>query len=226
MKAKKNYDKSRVFKMAWFILRTNNENLTWSDCLKQAWNVEKNGCKQMTFENIYNEYYSYVYNIVNQKVSFRTIDCEEITQDIFIKINKSLFQYNVYKGNFKTWLYKIIHSCVSDYYRSNKSTYNPDTIHVDNYVNEHGDATFQYVDTELTSDESIESDETILTVQKAMQNLNENERQIATLFFIKELKYREISETLDIPMGTVKGLINRVRTKLQNQLSTIYAPQN
>jgi len=43
------------------------------------------------------------------------------------------------------------------------------------------------------------------------------------LYFVEDKQYSEIAEALSVPMGTVKGMVNRVRAMLQEQLQDEYA---
>jgi len=48
-------------------------------------------------------------------------------------------------------------------------------------------------------------------------------KRVAQLFLVEEKSHNEVSELLNIPIGTVKGTINRARTKLQEMLQKEYA---
>ena len=58
-------------------------------------------------------------------------------------------------------------------------------------------------------------------INKAFGKLNDKERIVANLYFKKEYEYAEIEEKTGFPMGTVKGIINRVRAKLQIELGNV-----
>ncbi len=62
-------------------------------------------------------------------------------------------------------------------------------------------------------------------VARSLGQLTEQERRILLLRAVGDFKYREIAEILDIPMGTVMGLLSRARTQLRGKLLE-YARQN
>ena len=55
-------------------------------------------------------------------------------------------------------------------------------------------------------------------VAESLGLLTEQERRILMLRAVGDFKYREIAEILDIPMGTVMGLLSRARSQLRNKL--------
>lgn len=212
------YNMSEIFKRAWAIYRNDNT-LTFGDALRQSWSVAKNGMAVIRFNQIYAENYKKVLVYVLGRVNGKHEIAEEITQDVFVKVNEHLRNYDVYKAKFTTWIYTIANNRIIDYYRADKSAM---TINVDGYVNDQGDVIFQYIDNSHAEDR-IETKDTVTAIERAMSMLSNKEREIANLFFIKEMKYTEIANVLDIPIGTVKGLINRIRGKLQTSLSSVYA---
>ncbi|MEJ7593413.1 MAG: sigma-70 family RNA polymerase sigma factor [Planctomycetaceae bacterium] len=55
-------------------------------------------------------------------------------------------------------------------------------------------------------------------VAQSVGELTEQERKILLLRAVGDFKYREIAEIMDIPMGTVMGLLSRARTQLRTKL--------
>lgn len=56
------------------------------------------------------------------------------------------------------------------------------------------------------------------TIQDLIKCLNESEKSVIILRFYQDLTIREVSETLDIPLGTVKTVLYRALKKLRNDL--------
>ena len=214
------YNKSEVMKRAWVIYRNHNHKLSWSDSLRQSWCIEKNGVERVTFNQLYSEYYKGVYNYIMNMVNFDHMVAEEIANDVFVKVNEHIENYDVYKAKANTWIYTIAKRKVIDFYRADKSNM---TINVDGYVNEDGKESFVHVDESQSTEGNVEGTEIVSEVKKAMSSLNDNEQVMARMFFIEQKKYKEISETMDISIGSVKGTLSRIRAKLQDQLAKTYA---
>lgn len=94
-------------------------------------------------------------------------------------------------------------------------------VSVDGFVNDEGEPSFEFKDTQK-ADELVNSDETMSAIDRAMGILNKKEMKIAELYFIDQMKYKEIAAQMELNLGTVKANINRIRVKLQNKLSKVY----
>jgi RNA polymerase sigma-70 factor (ECF subfamily) len=58
-------------------------------------------------------------------------------------------------------------------------------------------------------------------LRRSMENLNETERAVFLLRGLGDLKYSDIAEALDIPIGSVMGNLARARTKLRKSLAEV-----
>lgn len=220
MKTSVKYDKSKVLKNAWLILRKSNNLKSWSECMKDAWNIEKNGFSDINITTIFNMYYKQIFNYILNNIHKREIS-EEITQDVFLKVYEHINNYDVDKASLKTWIFRIANNKVIDYWRSLENRTKDLKTNISDFQDENGKEFFQIADNSdiETYTNGIEINE---AVSIALLNLKPEYKRIAELCFIEGKKYNEISEILNIPMGTVKGNINRVRAMLQEQLQTVY----
>jgi RNA polymerase sigma-70 factor (ECF subfamily) len=164
---------------------------------------------------IYKKYFDKTYEYVFSKVKNKII-CEELTNDIFIKIYKHLDNYNEEKskGNFEVWLYEITNNTIIDHYRRKKivnEEFNDANVH--QYCNSDDDYCFTY---------NMELNEINNSIINEIKDLPKSKVKIAKLYFIQELSYEEISEALNIPLGTVKGTLYRVREDLKYILKHKY----
>jgi len=173
----------------------------------------------LNITNIYNKYKLKTYEYIFSKVKNEII-CEELTDDIFIKIFKHLDNYKEEKskGNFEVWLYEITNNTIIDYYRKKKIINEEfNDINVQHYCNSDEDYCFTY---------SMELNEINDNIINEIKDLPKSKVKIAKLYFIEELSYDEISEALHIPLGTVKGTLYRVREELKSILKTKYKLNN
>jgi RNA polymerase sigma-70 factor (ECF subfamily) len=67
-------------------------------------------------------------------------------------------------------------------------------------------------------EDDVESLELQESIQKEISKLPEKYRSVIVLKYIEELSLNEISEILDLPLGTVKTRIHRGREALRKQL--------
>ncbi|MEO1022531.1 MAG: sigma-70 family RNA polymerase sigma factor [Bacteroidota bacterium] len=135
---------------------------------------------------------------------------EDLVQEVFIKAFNNLATYsNEYA--FSTWLYRIATNHTIDYLRKKKlQTY---SIH-EPYQAKDGEMEIQLPDTSFATDEPIIKHQRKVMVQEAIANLPEKYRVVIEMRHLEERSYQEISEELDLPLGTVKAHIFRARELL------------
>lgn len=167
------------------------------------------------FNNIYKMKKGDISRYVALKVK-NAYDREEIVSDIFIRVNKYLPRFDESKSNLTSWLINIANSSISDYFRrENKIRAN--TFHVSDYVNEEGDEYFQVTGSFFADSLTISSEQGEV-IQNAFNALKPKYREVAEMFFVENLQYGVIAETLNMPIGSVKGMINRARAMLSESL--------
>lgn len=217
------YNKSKVMKLAWNLYNKQSikTNVMFSDCLKQAWNIEKNGINEVTIEVIYKKYYTQIFNYIVKKVGNKNDIAEELTQDVFIKVNEHIDEYDVNRAKLTTWFYTIANNKVIDYFRANAKR-NDTFINVSKFADaETGKEVFQFTD-DNDIETLMDNSELSEKISAAINNLPEKYKPLADLFFIQDLPYNQIAEILEIPLGSVKGYINRMREMLQTSLNDVY----
>lgn len=101
---------------------------------------------------------------------------------------------------FKSWLIRIAITCAIDVVRKNKK--------VVQLVPEYE----EYIGTE---DEDVSLS---LTLQGVMNQLNEEEKSIVLLKYYEGYSFKEIAESLELPLGTTKSVLYRALGKLRNKL--------
>src|ERR671913_1401394 len=167
------------------------------------------GGDQTAWEDIVRQHRRKVFNIA-YKFTGRHDEAEDLTQDIFLKIFKSLHTFDR-RANFQTWLVSVSRNLCIDHYRSVRKE--RETIDRD-------------VDAGALSPQSsdagpiaaLEQRDRVLLLRQALAALPETLRTAVLLRDIQELSYQEIADKLRLPEGTVKSRINRGRTELARQI--------
>ena len=133
---------------------------------------------------------------------------EDLTQDVFIRIYRTLDQYDPKQGDLANWLMRLARNLIIDDYRHRQR--NPQNTMAD-AVDDH-----QYhlraVGTSAHRD--LERRELAAQVQEGIDKLPPDLKTCVILRDIEELTYQEIVDVLQIPEGTVKSRINRGRIEL------------
>lgn len=145
-------------------------------------------------------------------------DAEDIIQAVYIKIARFLDTFKSDLSALPTWVYNVTDSVIKDWFRTNHSEHYQQ---VSAFVDEDGNPTFNFT-TPDRADSMVENDELKQRMLKAFRELKPKYRKIAVMYFVRELEYLEISEELNVPLGTVKGMISRCREMLKTELNDLY----
>lgn len=181
-----------------------------------------------TIEQIFNQTYTQVLNHCKRVIKNQH-DAEDVASDVFVKIQKLMSKdstrFNEEKSALTTWVHTVTNSVILDFFKTNhQDKYKAVSDFVDNDSSKNENKVyFNFVASERhNADRKVLDAELQSRVAKAFRSLKPKYRKIAVLFFLRDLPYTEIAEIVNVPMGTVKGMISRARTKLQAELDGAY----
>jgi RNA polymerase sigma-70 factor (ECF subfamily) len=179
-------------------------------------------CDASAWEEIVQRYNRRIYNIC-YRFAGSGDDAQDLTQEVFIKMYRTLQSYDVERGAFMTWVTTITRNLLVDHFRKSKQDRMTDSL--DTPGSEHEDAmplSEQIHDSAQTPDARAQSREVKETVQKALQKLSPDLREAVILRDLQDMDYKEIATVLKVPEGTVKSRINRGRAELARLLQRTY----
>ena len=138
---------------------------------------------------------------------------EDIAQEVFIKVYKNLSKFNE-QSSLYTWIYRITMNACFDEIKKEKKVY-----HLSNYIDtDDGEQEIEYEDEKQNVDEIVERKLNKEVLIKAIKSLNEEYRSLIVLRDIRGFSYWEISDMLNMKLGTVKSKISRARESLKKEL--------
>ena len=154
------------------------------------------------YEYFLDRYGQQVFVLVDRIVSCQE-DAEELTQDVFLKAFQQLSSFKA-ESSFSTWIYRIATNEAISAVRKKKS----DTIRLDESV-------FLNL-SESQVDEALEdeSEEQLQRLQRAMEQLEADERALITLYYMEERPLMEVAFILGMTEGNAKVKLHRIRKKL------------
>jgi RNA polymerase sigma-70 factor, ECF subfamily len=146
----------------------------------------------------------------------REAEAQDLTQEVFLRVYRSLASFRSNEGSFSTWLARLTRNLLIDYYRRTRNQRVTDSIEE------------QLPGVELRSleagtgpvrpDSAIAGREASELLQGALGRLSPELRETIILRDLQEMEYKEIAEVLNIPEGTVKSRLNRGRAELARLL--------
>lgn len=145
-------------------------------------------------------------------------EAEDLTQDIFLKVFKSLRTFDR-RANFQTWLISVSRNLCIDHYRSVRQ----ERLAIDRSVDP---AEITPASTDPGPAAIFEHQDRVALLRRALAELPESLRTAVLMRDIQELSYQEIAEQLKLPTGTVKSRINRGRTELARQIRKIRSEED
>jgi len=152
-----------------------------------------------------------VYNLC-YRFTGNTAAAEDLSQEVFIRIYRTLPSYESAQGAFTTWLTSVTRNLLVDHYRRTRRDRLTDSIDAMPQFEERPSPT-------RTPDTIAEAAQLSEQVQQGLRKLSPELREAVILRDLQGLDYAEIRVVLQVPDGTVKSRINRGRIELARVLS-------
>ena len=171
---------------------------------------------QLAWEQIVRLYWRKVFNVAYKFVG-KHDQAEDLTQDIFLKIFKSLDTFDR-RANFQTWIISISRNLCIDHYRSVRKERQTIARDIDS-------SDLQPATPERGPYAQAEHQDLRAQLRQALEALPITLRTAVVLRDLQELSYQEIADRLNLPEGTVKSRINRGRLELARQLKRLQDKQ-
>ena len=174
------------------------------------------------WEEIVQRYHRRIYNLC-YRFAGSADDAQDLTQEVFIRMYRTLNSYDVGRGAFMTWITTLTRNLLVDHFRKTKNDRLTDSL--DATASDHEDAMplgERIPDGGPPPDSGVQSRETKETVHQALQKLSPELREAVILRDLQDMDYREIATVLKVPEGTVKSRINRGRAELARLLQRTY----
>lgn len=154
------------------------------------------------FDEIYYKTKNVIFYTIKSIIKDNSL-CEDIMQETYLRMLNKIHQYKRNKS-FQAWLILIARNlAINEYNRMKKE---------------------QLID--LTKDEYLlgstdDNSEKTLLIEQLLKHLDKDERDVIVLKTIANLKHREISDILGIPVGTSLWLYQKALKKLKEQVSEV-----
>lgn len=169
---------------------------------------------QQAYADLMKHYRDSIYFML-LKMTNNADDAEDLTIEAFGKAFKNLGQYTPDYA-FSTWLFKIASNNCIDFIRKKKKQ----TLSIDTPIGggeeNTGDISQTIASEGPDPEEAMMKQQKVKLMREVVDKLKPHYKQLIELRYFKEYSYEEISEELDLPLGTVKAQLFRAREFLYN----------
>ena len=149
-------------------------------------------------------------------------DAEDLTQEVFLKLYRNLGSFDTHKGSFQTWITTLARNLLVDHFRRTRLDRASDSLDATFDGEEDGPTMAdRLADPRPSQEQHVAGLELKVRVQNALKQLSPELREAVILRDLEDMDYKEISQVLRIPEGTVKSRISRGRGELARLLQRI-----
>jgi len=166
------------------------------------------------FTVLVNRYKDLVFSLALKMLKNRD-EAEEVSQDAFIKVYKSLSKF---KGDskFSTWIYKVTYNSCLDRLKQYKKNYA--NVAIDEF-------TENQIKTIDNAFDTMVQQERKQAIKDCLNELPNDDNVLLTLYYFEELSLEEISKIIGITANNVKVKLFRSRKKLASILKEKLEPE-
>ena len=169
---------------------------------------------QQAFAELMDKYKDSIYYMLLKMVN-NNDDAEDLTLEAFGKAFNRLHQYTP-NFAFSTWLFKIATNNCIDFLRKKKKN----VMSVDNRIanNDGDDFMFEIKSEGMSPEQLAMNGQKIQLMRQYVKKLKPRYEILVEMRYFKEMSYDEISNELNLPLGTVKAQLFRAREFLYNKM--------
>ena len=162
------------------------------------------GGEEDAFSQIYDRYSRPIYSTAS-RILLNADEAQDVTQEIFVKLFRSLGSWNPRKARFSTWLYRLAANHAIDCWRARRRR----THHLVSETPERDHFERPLDDAIRSPYREMESREKIDAIRRCVATLPDLQKKVFILRYFQELKLEEIAEMEGCSLGTVKTSLFR-----------------
>lgn len=183
------------------------ENMTDEELVElSTGNTEYFGCLMRRYEGKILRYIRRITNVSEE-------EAQDILQETFIKAYVNIRDFDT-ALKFSSWLYRIAHNQTISNYRKNKVRPQGHSVDVE-------DSVLNNIASELDIARQVDQGLLRKNIERVLEKMDEKYREVLVLRYLEEKDYKEISDILKKPMGTVATLLNRSKAHFKKALQAL-----
>ena len=162
------------------------------------------GRNESGFNYLYDNYSAALYGVILRIVIFKD-DADEVLQDVFVKIWNSTTQYDASKGTLYTWMLNIARNTAIDKLKSKTFQNNLKNQSIPDFVNNNMSL-------------SVNQPDHFHEIQNIVNKMKDDYKSIINKSYFEGFTQQEISDNMNIPLGTVKTRTRAAFAELRHLL--------
>jgi RNA polymerase sigma-70 factor (ECF subfamily) len=165
---------------------------------------------ELKFSNIYDQFHERIHCYLERMVGIN--DAEDVTQEVFMKINKGLKDFEG-KSALSTWVYRIATNSAIDKIRRRPSS--QEKMSLEAVSDGTGQEPVDLEARSLSAEREAIRNEMNECIREFVDRLPIDYRTVIILSEIKDLKNQEIADILGISLDTAKIRLHRARVRMK-----------
>lgn len=156
-----------------------------------------------SFGLLYDKYMPAIYRFIVLRISHKQ-EAEDLTHQVFLNAWIKIEEYDFRGFPFSSWLYRIAHNLVIDYYRTNRQNF----LDIDS------------VDESFFADHpqwevGLDDETRMKQIKNAIAKLEPDQQSVLILKFVNDLSNKEIAESLEKKEGAIRVIQHRALKNLK-----------
>jgi RNA polymerase sigma-70 factor, ECF subfamily len=165
---------------------------------------------ERAFQDLVDRHKDLVFALIARTVQDRS-RAEDLAQEVFLRVHRGL-PYFRGEARLSTWIYRIVSNvCVQEHGRA------APTVSLDAIDEADG---LPRVPTPSAADRQFGDLELRDRLEKAIARLPANYRLLIAAHYLRGIRYEDLAEALELPLGTVKTQLHRAKQQLRRLLET------
>lgn len=157
------------------------------------------------FGELYTFHLDRIYRYIFYKVG-NAMEAEDLTEQVFLKAWQAIEGYRHERYPFSSWLYRIAHNLVIDYYRTRKDVEPLDSV------------SFTLANEALSPEEILIKKAEVVRLREAIARLPEAQQRLLLLRFIGGLSHAQVAQIIGKSEGAVRVMQHRALATLRDIL--------
>lgn len=178
---------------------------------KEATQSNNKAKSSLDFAALFQQYHPRVYTYLRYRVNVPE-DAEDLLSAVFEKAFTHRAQFDPNKGAFSTWLFRIAHNTLTNYYRSSqrRSAWETDA-----------ELPPDLVTAEDSPETQLLQQETVAQLLNGLSGLSERDQEVISLKFAARLSNKDIGQIMDLKEKTVSVVLLRAMRRLQKEVQEL-----